>query len=761
MPSVGLNEIRVDALEKVTGEAKYVADLHYHNQLHCKMVFPPVARGRIESIDISSALEIEGVVDVITAEDIPGSNHIHIIYDDYPCFAKDEFRFVGQLAALVLAETPEAAQKGREAVKINYTPLDPILTIEDSIAEDAPKIYGDNNVFKSYNILKGNVDEAFEKAQYVIEDKYKTGYQEHAYIENQGMISIPGHDGSMIVYGSMQCPFYVHQAVTDVLGLPESKVRIVQTITGGAFGGKEDVPSILAAATAVGAYKTGRPCRLILDRKDDMISMSKRHPSLTLYKTAADKDGRITAIDVKYYLDAGAFSTLSPVVLWRGAVHALGPYKCGNVRVQAFAVATNKVPCGAYRGFGTPQILFAHEAQMNKLAETLGMDPFELRKLNALDFNGETITGQKLNQSFGLHKVMEAAFEKSQWAEKRKNWGFDKGEGDLRKGIGVSTIFYGVGLGAGGKNIAKAGAFVEVYKDGSIAFAVGTTEMGQGMRTVLSQIVSEEMGVPLDDIFCFETDTSRVPDSGPTVASRSTVMSGNALLDACLKIKCEITPVAAEMLQAKPDELKFEDGKVFVERIPERYILFKDLTARCALNKVHMSAQGWFEAPYTSFDEKDGQGWAYYVYAYACNVAEVTLDIKTGSVTVDRLTAAHDVGRAINPMLVEGQIEGGSMQGMGYGTVEDILHDEKGNIINAGLSTYIIPTIMDCPHIEPIIVEEEFPEGPFGAKGFGEQPLMGVAPAVAGAIAHAGGIHPNHSPMIPERIVKWIEQKKG
>jgi len=761
MPSVGLSEIKVDALEKVTGKSKYVDDLHFAGQLHCKLVLSNVARGKIESIDTSEALKIDGVVDVVTVDDVPGNNMTHIIYDDYPLFADGEVKFAGQIVAVVLGDTPESADMGRDAVKVIYKEEEPILTIQDSIAPGSPKIYSEDNIFKRYRIIKGDYKKAFEEADVIVENEYYTGYQEHAYIETQGMLAIPGHDGSMIVYGTMQCPFYVHNMVKDVLKLPSSKIRIVQTVTGGAFGGKEDVPSLIASVAAVAAYKTGKPCKLILHRNEDVISMSKRHPAWIKYRTAADKEGNIKGIDVDFYMDAGAYATLSPVVLWRGTVHSLGPYKCDNVRVRTYAVATNKVPCGAYRGFGSPQILFASEAQMDILADKVGKDPFELRKQNALKLNGETITGQKLNQSFGLRKVMDEAYEKSGWAEKRPKWGFEHGEGDTRKGIGVSSIFYGVGLGAGGKNMARAGAFVQVYEDGSLSFAVGTTDMGQGMRTVLSQIASEEMGIPLEDVYCQTTDTTRIPDSGPTVASRATTMSGNAIIDACRQIKERMAVTAARILEAKIDEIAFKDGKVFVERIPDIFIPFKDLAKRCSMEKVHMAAQGWFDTPFISYNEEDGQGWAYFVYAYACNVAEVTVDLKTGEITVDRITAAHDVGKAINPQLVEGQIEGGSVQGMGYGIMEDILHDEKGRIINSGLSTYIIPSIIDAPEMVPIIVEEEFPEGPYGAKGFGEQPLMGIAPAVACAVAHATGVHPDRTPMIPERILEWMEKKNG
>lgn len=758
MPTVGSGKIRVDARAKVTGQAKYIEDLNFADQLHSKIVYSTIPHGEIETIDITEAVKTPGVVDVITAGDVQGRNVCHIIMDDYPFFADKVVKFVGQTVALVVAETKEAADKARDLVKVKYKPLEHSLSIEDSLKEDAPCIYGDDNVFKSFRVLRGDVDSAFESADVVIENEYRTGYQEHAYIETQGVLAVPGHDGSMTVYGSMQCPFYVHDAVSTGLGISENKVRIVQTVTGGGFGGKEDVPSLLAGAAAVAAMKLNRPVKLILSRKEDIQTMSKRHPSWTKYRTAADKNGNIEAIDVEFYFDAGAFSTLSPVVLWRGTVHALGPYKCPNVRVKSHAVATNKVPCGAYRGFGTPQILFAHEAQMDLLAKKVGKDPFELRRENALQLGDETITGQALNESFGLPGVMNEAFEKSQWLEKRNEYGFDKGKGDKRKGVGVSTILYGVGLGAGGKYIARAGAYVEVFKDGSVSFAVGTTEMGQGMRTVLSQICADEMGVPLEKVFALETDTTRVPDSGPTVASRSTVMSGNAIINACRKIKARMAKLAALDLDTDESEVMFGDGRVYVRRVPSKCITFDYLVQLCCAKKVHLSAQGWFSAPYTDFNEEDGQGWAYFTYTFACNVAEVTVDIKTGEITVDRLTAAHDLGKAINPVLVEGQIEGGSMQGMGYGLTEDILHDEKGNIINYGFSTYIIPTTLDIPQIHPIIVEEPFPQGPFGAKGFGEQPLMGVAPAVASAVAHAIGTQPDRIPMIPERVLKWVRE---
>ncbi len=756
MNIVGKNVPRVDALDKVTGRAKFVSDLDFADQLTARVLMSPHAHARIVSIDTSRASVVTGVKAIITARDIPGENCIPVIKNDMPMLADGIVKYYGQPVAAVAAQTAQAAEEALEKILVEYKELPAVLSIGDAIKEDAFEVGPEQNIHSYHKIRKGNIEKGFDQADLIMEHTFCTPYQEHAYLETQGMLAVPEHEGSMTVYGSMQCPFYVREGVAHVLGVTLNRVRVVQCVTGGGFGGKEDVPSLVAGIPAVLAFITGQPVKLILSREEDLIMMSKRHPGLIHYKSGVTKDGKLTAIEVTYYLNGGAYATLSPVVMWRGCVHAAGPYKCANVKVDSKAVATNLVPCGAYRGFGTPQVLFAHESQMDVLAEKLGLDPAEMRRINALDIGDKTSTGQLLKHSFGMKKTLEEAVKKSKWDEKRKDYEHD--QGTVRRGIGLSTVFYGMGLGAGGAHMARAGAFVQVLQDGTVSLAVGTTEMGQGMRTVLSQIAAEEFGVALESIHMLPVDTSRVPDSGPTVASRSTTLSGNAVRDGCQKIKQALASVAATMLEARANDIAFSDGRVFARSLPGEGIPFVDVVDRACHEKVHLATQGWAIAPYTSFDDETGQGWAYFTYASATNIAEVEVDLKTAVISVLRITAAHEMGRAINPQQVEGQIQGGTLQGMGYALSEEILH-ENGTMITTDLSTYIIPTSVDAPVIDPIIVEEPFPDGPYGAKGFGELPLMGVAPAVVNAVKHATGVRSFEIPITPERLFALLKQR--
>ncbi|NOZ01163.1 MAG: molybdopterin-dependent oxidoreductase [Deltaproteobacteria bacterium] len=495
------------------------------------------------------------------------------------------------------------------------------------------------------------------------------------------------------------------------------------------------------------AMKTGRPARLILSRDEDILSMSKRHPAVVTSKYGFDRTGRLVAADVKYILDSGAYSTLSPVVAWRGTVHAVGPYRCENVRVETLTVATNKVPCGAYRGFGSPQVLFAAESQMDEAAHLLGMDPLEIRRLNGLADGDLTPTGQRLKDDVGLGEAMDKAAESAEWPDRFKPAGSQTG--DKRYGIGCSAVYYGVCLGAGGRALDRAGALVQLMYDGSALFAVGTTEMGQGMQTVLSQVVAEELGVPYENVRPVAPDTHMVPDSGPTVASRTTVMSGNALINAAAPIRRTLLEVAGALLDADPDSITLANGKA--SAADGREVGYREVLARCFEERRHLASSGWVESPLTTWDEKTGQGDAYITYAYAANVVEVEVDVRTGEVDVLAIHAAHDVGKAVNPTGVEGQIEGGSAQGLGYALMEEVLHQD-GRMLNNQFSTYLIPTARDVPPIKALIVEHPARVGPYGAKGFAEQPLMGIAPAVANAVFNATGVRIRELPITPERL---------
>ncbi len=755
MTWIGQRVVRKDALEKVTGRARFAADLFVPGMLRVRVVRSPVARGRIRSIEASRAREVPGVVTVLTARDIPGRNCVPVVLDDLPLLAAEEVRFHGEPVAVVAAETEAAAEEGARRVVVEVEELPPVLDPLEALKPGAPCLWGNDNVFKRWHVRRGDVDQALARADLVVSGTYRTPYQEHAYLEPQGMLAVPCPDGGLEVTGSMQCPFYVREGVATVLGLPLAAVRVVQATTGGGFGGKEDVPSIVAGQAALVAWKTGRPARLIYTREEDILSMSKRHPGFVESRYGFTRDGILVAADVRYILDAGAYATLSPVVAWRGTVHAVGPYRCENVRVETLAVATNKVPCGAFRGFGSPQVLFAAESQMDEAAHRLGLDPVEIRRRNALRDGDVTPTGQRLRAEVGLSEALERVALASGWAEKRSR---PPSPGPKRYGIGCSVVHYGVCLGAGGRNLDRAGAFVQVMYDGSAIYAVGTTEMGQGMHTVLAQIVAEELGLPYEAVRPVASDTHMVPDSGPTVASRTTVMSGNALREAAAPIRRTLQEVAASLLGVDdPTTVRLENGKAFAA--DGRTVGYGDVLHRCFLERRHLASSGLAVSPETSWDPETGAGEAYITYAFAANVVEVEVDVETGEVEVLRVHAAHDIGRAINPTGVEGQIEGGSAQGLGYALLEEVLHDAQGRMVNHRFSTYLIPTARDVPPIHAHIVEHPTEVGPYGAKGFGEQPLMGIAPAVANAVFHATGVRVREIPITPERL--WRALRAG
>lgn len=729
---VGQPVQRPDAPDKVQGTARYVDDLSFAGQLHAKVVRSPHARARITRIDTSAAERIPGVKAILTARDIPGANLIPMIYQDWPVLADGETRHVGEGIALVAADTREAAEAAVAAVRVVYEPLPPLLDMDEAFAR--------GEIIQHWKIGRGDVDAAFaDPAHRVFEATYRTPYQEHAYLETNGMVAAPDGMGGILVYGSLQCPFYVQKAVASVLGLSQNLVRIVQMATGGGFGGKEDSPSLPGAMCALLAWKTKRPVKYIMTREEDMTCMSKRHPGKVHYRMAVGTDGLIKAVDVNYYLNGGAYATLSSVVLWRGLVHAAGPYRVPNARINAWAVRTNTVPCGAFRGFGEPQVAFAHEAHIDWVAEQIGADPLAFRLQNLLDYGDETITGHRLESSMGMREVVEKVVAESGWERKRREFARQDGLAGVRRGIGVATMFYGVGLGALGKHLNPAGASVVIAPDTTVTLAVGTTEIGQGMITVLSQIAAEELGCALDAVRVVEPDTSRVPDSGPTVASRTTLMSGNAVRDACRQIN-ERMRVALEGAGLDWTTLGWKDR-------------VKESIAR----QVQVAAQGWAVPPATTFDVETGQGNPYVTYTWSVNTVEVEVDTETGEVRPVRVVSGHDVGKCINPQTGEGQIEGGVVQGLGYALVEEHV-TRDGRILNNQFSTYIIPTPMDAPDIVPVIVEHEYPWGPFGAKGLGETPIIGVAPAVVNAIANAIGVRLREIPATPERVWQaWRE----
>ena len=741
---IGAGLPRPDAVDKVRGDAKYIDDLAFPGMLHGWVVRSPHPHAKILSMDVDSVLMNPDVVCVVTHQDVPGDNVVHVIYDDQPALAHDVVRYVGEPVALVVATTRKIAQAAAEGMIVEYEELPVVSDTVKALRPESPLIVslqdvaeGGGNLFNDMTLRKGDTKRGFAEADVIVEGEYETGYQEHAYIETQGAIAVPEDAGSYAIYASMQCPFYVQRAVAKVVGLPMSKIRVIQAATGGAFGGKEDVPSQICSLAALMAWKTGRPVKLVLDRGEDVLTTSKRHPSRVRYRTGAKIDGTITAINVDVILNAGAYQTLSSAVLWRSVCTAAGPYRVPHVKVDAKSIATNTVPNGAFRGFGSPQVIFPHEAQMDLLAEKLGMDRAEIRRRNLLKAGDRSSTEQLLENSVGIAESLDRATEMIKWDDRLAAVAeFNAEHDDLSRGLGISCVMYGVGLGGKAPFLDKAGAVMKLEADGSVVVAVGTVEMGQGLTTSLLQIAAEELGISIERIQLAPVDTSRVPDSGPTVASRGTMMSGLAVLDAARKLQKRIEDVAGTHGIA-PAEICWR---------------WDEIANLFWLNNLDPAVEGWAKTEPVSWDPETGLGDVYPVYAYATHIAEVEVDRTTGETDVIDFVAVHDSGRILNRTLATGQVQGGVAQGIGFALMEEIPQRDGFLIVN-GLTTYRLPTIRDVvPDMRVDFVEAEFPAGPFGAKGIGEVPLMASHAAVASAVSHAVGRQATRYPLDPDTV---------
>jgi CO/xanthine dehydrogenase Mo-binding subunit len=553
-----------------------------------------------------------------------------------------------------------------------------------------------SHVFKAIDIVKGNAAAALAGADQVIEGTYRTGHQEHIYIEPNGVIAVP-EDGGVTIHGSVQCPFYVIKAVRCLLG-PGRPVRVIQTETGGGFGGKEEYPSMLAGHAAMLALKSGRPVKLVYDRGEDMVATTKRHPSIVRHRTGVTKDGRLVAMEVEVILDGGAYVTLSPVVLSRGCIHAAGPYRCDDISIRGRAVFTNTPPNGAFRGFGAPQTEFAVEVHMDRIAEALGMDPVELRRLNALRPGDTMATGQTLREDASAHLVLDAAVRRTDFTRKREEY---RGS---NRGIGLSLFYHGAGFTGSGERTLKSRARLVLTPTG-VRIAVGSTEIGQGTRTMHAQIVTDALGIPYEDVEVAQPDTSRVADSGPTVASRTCMVVGKILEECALEMKQQLGGLA-------PAEYYARHGALTVERMYE--------------------PPDWIQ-----WDDDTYRGDAYATYGWGCDVAELEVDPDTFEVRPLKLTTVQEFGRPIHPALARGQIEGGTVQGLGYALLERVVM-KNGAMANAQLTNYAIPTTLDTPEIDVVMLTNPYPGGPFGAKGLGELPMDGPAPAIVNALRHLG-----------------------
>jgi CO/xanthine dehydrogenase Mo-binding subunit len=733
---VGESVPRKEGRDKVTGRSQYVDDMVLPNMLFGATVRSQIPRGRIRKITFAPGIPWDEFV-IVSAKDIPGKNCIALIGDDQPCLATEFVNHPEEPILLLAHPDRHVLPRAVLAVSIEYDSLPTIFTIDESESR-SQIIWGEDNVFKTYLIEKGDLESVWEKADHIVEGEYSTGAQEQLYIENNGMIAAFDPAQGITVWGSLQCPYYIHKALMALCSLSAEKVRVVQMETGGAFGGKEEYPSMIAAHAALLAIKSGRPVKIIYDRLEDMVATTKRHPSRTRHRTAVSHEGKILGGEIDFTIDGGAYATLSSVVLSRGAIHAGGPYYWPSVRIRAKAVATNAPPHGAFRGFGAPQSLFAMERHMDRIAEAVGLSPVEIRRRNFLQPGQATTTEQAIGEPIELGKLLDRALEISDYRAKRQRFAQQNQAGTFRKGMGIAAFLHGAGFTGSGERYLSSVVGVEGCADGSVRVLVSSTEFGQGTKTVLSQIAAEALGIPYESVSMAQADTLEVPNSGPTVASRTVMVVGSLVKSAALGIA--ETLISSNLLREGYSADEF--------RAACRQHVAKHGPFRC-----------WsrYEAPSGIFwDDDKYRGEAYAAFAWAVYIAEVTVDLTTYSVSVDDFVALQEVGKVLHPLLARGQIIGGIAQGMGFSLYEKVVW-QNGRMQNGQMTNYIMPTSSDLPPIRVFFEELGNVYGAYGAKGIGELPMDGPAPAIVNAVEDALGgpkkVRFDSIPLLPEDIM--------
>lgn len=753
--------LRLEGLSKLTGAERYLDDTPMPGALWGMTVRSPSPRGRITAIHFDPAIDWSQFV-IVDSRDIPGPNETYLIENDQPVLAsagRDNAGYVRHVyeAVLLLAhEDRNLLRRAVAGVKVDVAPEPPVLDYRLP-PTPAQLQRGTDNIIKSLRINKGDTAAALASAHRVVEGVYETGAQEHVYIENQAMAAWleagpsgrieNDADNIVVVRGSMQCPYYVLNALKHALWRDPSRVRVIQAPTGGGFGGKEDYPSTIALHAALLALKSRRPIKIVYDRAEDMASTTKRHPALVRHRTGIDHSGRLVAQEIEVTLDAGAYVTLSPVVLSRGIIHAAGPYHCPNVSITGKAVLTNSVPYGAFRGFGAPQTLFAIERHMDRVAAAIGMDPIAFRKLNLLRDGQTTSTRQVITGGTDRITLLDAALDSANYARlKREAESFNGTHPYLRKGVGIATVLHGGGFTGNGEVYLNSKLTVAALANGKLEVLAASTEMGQGTNTIFTKLAADAAGYDHADIIVATPDTSRVPNSGPTVASRTVMVVGKLLQRA-------IADLISHVEANTPS-----NSAIANNHAPLRGPALK--AAIIAFHRLHPGASLSGKATYTqppgvSFDDKTYIGDAYATYAWGVCVAAVTVDLRTAAVEVTHFTAHQDIGTVINPVLAKGQVQGGVVQAIGWALMEEIKFRD-GGMINNQLTNYIIPTSDDVPTINVSFMQIPYAHGGGGAKGVGELPMDGPAPAILNAVAHATGADPTAIPLTPERLMPML-----
>jgi len=756
MNVVGKSLPRVDGREKVTGQAIYVSDMKLPRMLHGKILRSPLPHARIASIDISRAKKLPGVKAVITGEDIPNVKFgLAPTIADKMALEVEKVRFIGDEVAGVAAVDEDTAEEALDLIKVDYEPLDAVFDPEKAMQEGAPRIHEhlESNVVRHVPMECGDIQKGFEEADYILEDSFRTQAQAHCCLETQCCLASFDTSGRLSLWSNTQSPHDLKEKLAAICNLPMDKVRVIKPNVGGGFGRSSRIESHEPVSVFL-AKATGRPVKIKFTREEEFLATRTRHPFIIRMKMGVKKNGILTAKEASVILDNGAYNSWGPIVISYACVWFSALYRVPHVKFDGYVVYTNKNYGGACRGFGDVQMTFAHESLLDEVAEKLGMDPCEIKVINANQPGDITANRIKIT-SCGLKECVEKSAEAIQWKEKRK------GKGRLH-GVGMASMIYTAGASMGvGKNASAA--FIRFEVDGSFTLSMGAADIGQGSNTVLSQIAAEELGVPIDQVRLVETDTNLTPMCMGTYGSRVTLVAGNAVREAAKKVKEKILEIASEKLEANVNDLVLNNGRVTVKGLSQPLIDLGKIAAISYYEKDSpIVCAGYYNGPFKPTDEFDPVSWVALPVpgvAFANQAAEVKVDRETGSVDVIKFVAAHDVGRAINPQSCEGQIEGGVAQGIGLALNEEIVFQD-GKVKNPNFTDYKYLTSMDVPSITSILVETNEPHGPFGAKGLGEAVMIATAPAVANAVYHATGIRFKELPITPEKVLRALKEKK-
>jgi CO/xanthine dehydrogenase Mo-binding subunit len=747
---VGQSALRLDALDKATGKTKYGQDLFDKKFLFAKVLRAAHPHAEILAIDTREAKKMAGVLAVFTHKDVTGTNMHGLIRRDQEVLASKKVRYMGDAVAIVVAKTEGIATEALKKIKVDYKPLPAVFTIEDALKPDAPKVHAEGNVLGEKHIRKGDAPRAMREADVVVEDVIQTQIVDHAFLDLEaGRARWDGKTLTIEVSGQ-----WIHEErrlIALALGLPVEKVRIIQPPTGGAFGGREDISIQIYLGLAALKLK-GKTICLRYSRAESMIARHKRHPIRIHYKLGAKKDGTLVAAQVTFYVDKGAYASTGIAVMRKASSHATGPYKVPNVWVDVIGVFTNNNPCGAMRGFGAAQTAIAYEGLMDRLAVKLGMDKAELRMKNLIQSGDAVTTGQIVPYATAV-ECFEAVLKKIDW----KNRSYETPAPHLKRGYGVSIVCFGLGYGDGFPDASRAKC--KLTEDGIVEIYSGGCDVGQGLINMVAQITAEEVGVPLEKVRPILADTALTPESGSSSATRQTYFTGSAVHLAAAELKKQLQDIAAAHLEELVYEIKIENGVAYNVFRPEKRMTLKEIAREGKRRGYSLEAMGIYKPPTMPEDTQTGQSMrAFVTYLFGSHACQLLVDTETGEVKIERYIACHDVGKAINPDQVIGQIQGGVTMGIGMALMEEVVM-KNGKIMNPGFTDYILPTIRDVPEIECIVLENPDPGGPFGARGVGEPPLIGTGPAILSAISDAIGKPIRELPATPERIWRVLAEK--